>query len=106
MPKIILCRGIQGSGKSTWAKKYILEDSENRVRFNNDDIRICKIAYSEWNNPKETHSDEYRSKYEIETKDFFIPLQECIDRDAKRENPIGEEIIRKTYEKYKGLIES
>lgn len=134
MPKIILCRGIQGSGKSTWAKKYILEDSKNRVRFNNDDIRNMLGKYwvtnrenivkdikdvflhssmthgydividnmnlnpkeleyynrivSEWNNPKETHSDEYRQKYEIETKDFFIPLQECIDRDVKRENPI------------------
>lgn len=31
-------------------------------------------------------------------------MQECIDRDAKRENPIGEETIRKTYEKYKGII--
>lgn len=150
MKKVILCRGIQGSGKSTWAKKYVLEDSENRVRFNNDDIRNMLGKYwvpdrenivkdikdaflrssmlygydividnmnlnpkeleyynrivSEWNNPKETHSDEYRPKYEIETKDFFIPLQECIDRDAKRENPIGEETIRKTYEKYKGII--
>ena len=152
MKKIILCRGIQGSGKSTWAKKYVLEDSENRVRFNNDDIRNMLGKYwvpdrenivkdikdaflrssmsygydividnmnlnpkeleyynrilSEWNNPKGTHSDEYRPKYEIETKDFFIPLQECIDRDAKRENPIGEETIRKTYEKYKNIIES
>lgn len=38
-------------------------------------------------------------------KDFFIPLQDCIDRDAKRPNPIGEEVIRKTYEKYKDIIE-
>ena len=37
--KIILCRGIQGSGKSTWAKKWVLEDPKQRVRFNNDDIR-------------------------------------------------------------------
>lgn len=39
MAKIILCRGIQGSGKSTWAKQWVLEDPEHRVRFNNDDIR-------------------------------------------------------------------
>ncbi len=39
MPKIILCRGIQGSGKTTWAKQWALEDPEHRVRFNNDDIR-------------------------------------------------------------------
>lgn len=37
--KLIICRGIQGSGKSTWAKQWCHEDPENRVRFNNDDIR-------------------------------------------------------------------
>ena len=37
---------------------------------------------------------------------FFIPLEVCIDRDSKRESPIGEEVIRKTYEKYKSIIES
>lgn len=39
MSKLILCRGIQGSGKTTWAKQWVLEDPEHRVRFNNDDIR-------------------------------------------------------------------
>ena len=37
--KIILCRGIQASGKTTFAKNWVLEDPENRVRFNNDDVR-------------------------------------------------------------------
>ena len=37
--KLIICRGIQGSGKSTWAKQWCHEDPENRIRFNNDDIR-------------------------------------------------------------------
>ena len=23
MPKLILCRGIQGSGKTTWAKQWV-----------------------------------------------------------------------------------
>ena len=46
------------------------------------------------------------NEYELEIKDFFnISLQECIDRDSKRPNPIGEEVIRKTYEKDKHIIE-
>ena len=44
-------------------------------------------------------------KYELEFKDFFIPLQECIERDSKRPNPIGEDVIRKTYEKYKDILD-
>lgn len=156
MPKIILCRGIQGSGKTTWAKQWVLEDPEHRVRFNNDDIRNMlgkywvpgrenivsamktqfiitsmkkgyDIVIDNMNlNPKEieyyelymkSHNqvvDELKSenklnpqndsKYELEFKDFFIPLQDCIERDSKRPNLIGEEVIRKTYEKYKDIL--
>lgn len=45
-------------------------------------------------------------KYEIEFKDFKTPLQDYIDRDSKRPNPIGEEVIRNTYEKYKNILEA
>ena len=37
--KIIMCRGIQGSGKFTWARNWALEDPEHRIRYNNDEIR-------------------------------------------------------------------
>ena len=139
MAKIVLCRGIQGSGKTTWAKQWVLEDPEHRVRFNNDDIRnmlgkywvtsrehlvsdIKKdfmvsamefgydIVVDNMNfNPKEIEYYEnlvdsalgYMNCYSLEYKDFFIPLEVCIER----ENPIGEEVIRKTYERYKSIIE-
>ena len=153
MPKIILCRGIQSSGKTTFAKQWVLEDPEHRVRFNNDDIRNMLGKYwvpsrevlvdslkrrflwssmsygfdividnmnlnpkeleyynkvlDIWNNPEEiVISDVFRPKYSLEFKGFFTPRQECIERDAKRPNPIGEEVIRKTYERYKDILES
>lgn len=56
----------------------------------------------DWNNPKGVVPDVVRPKYSLE--DFFIPLQDCIERDSKRPNPIGEEVIRKTYEKYKDIL--
>lgn len=43
--KLIICRGIPGSGKSTWAKKWVEKDPEHRVRFNNDDIRNMLGTY-------------------------------------------------------------
>lgn len=150
MSKIILCRGIQGSGKTTRAKQWALEDPEHRVRFNNDDIRnmlgkywvpsredlvkslrsvflLISMSYGfdividnmnlnpkeleyyngvldDWNNPEWAIPDVVRPKYSLEFKDFFIPLQDCIERDSKRPNPIGEEVIRKTYEKYKDIL--
>lgn len=137
MAKIILCRGIQGSGKTTWAKQWVLEDPEHRVRFNNDDIRnmlgkywvpsrepivtIMKnsfisgaaifrmdVVIDNMNlNSKEL--DYWKDianmfNYDLEIKNFSTPLQECIERDSKRPNPIGEEVIRRTYEKYKNIL--
>lgn len=151
--KIILTRGIQGSGKSTWAKQWAEEDPEHRVRFNNDDIRnmlgkywvpsretlvsaikrqfiitSMKIGYDiiidNMNlNPKEVeyfnkyvkaHNETIEDlrreeklnpvndfKYEIEFKDFKTPLEVCIERDSKRENPIGAGVITSTYNRYK-----
>ena len=37
--KIILTRGIPGSGKSTWAKAWVAESPETRIRLNWDDMR-------------------------------------------------------------------
>lgn len=151
MPKIILCRGIQGSGKTTWAKQWVLEDPEHRVRFNNDDIRNMLGKYwvpsreglvkdlkdlflwkamsyrfdividnmnlnpkeleyyervlNDWNTANEYAPTAIGPKYELEIKNFFIPLQDCIERDSKRPNPIGEEVIKATYEKYKSILE-
>ena len=144
--KLILTRGIQGSGKSTWARQWVEEDPENRVRINNDDIRNMlgkywvtsrenlvssikknmaeeainrgyNIVVDNMNlNPKEVlfwkdmvkmaNMDPDGYKYEIEFKDFFISLEECIRRDAMRPNPIGEKVIRETWKRYKHFIQT
>lgn len=152
--KLILTRGIQGSGKTTWARKWVEEDPEHRIRINNDDIRNMlgkywvtsredlvadikkrtaqyamyrnyEIVVDNMNlNPKEikfwedlvwahnetiSHNaalDDKYDLYEIEYKDFFIPLEECIRRDAMRPNPIGEKVIRDTWKRYKHFIQT
>lgn len=152
MNKLILCRGIQGSGKSTWAKQWVAEDPNHRVRFNNDDIRnmlgpywipsrenlvarlkrqfllssmffgydmvidnmnlsdkeveFYKEAIERHNNPTGVIPDMVMSHYVLEFKDFKTPLEECIERDAKRPNPIGAEVITSTYNKYKSFYEN
>ena len=45
-----------------------------------------------------------KNQYKIEIKDFTnVPLDICIKRDSKRENPIGEKVIRDIFNKYKEL---
>lgn len=59
-----------------------------------------------FDDPKTVKSDAVKWEYEIEFKDFFTPLEECIRRDAARPNPIGEKVIRDTWRKYKHFIQT
>lgn len=148
--KILVLRGLQGSGKSTFARQWVNEDPEHRVRFNRDDVRnmlgkywvpsrekLINSIYDgflngamdkgynividnmnldekylediqediDWFNANTHHDKEVNWRYEMEVKDFFlVPLEVCIERDAQRENPIGEKVIRNTYNKYKHKI--
>ena len=56
--------------------------------------------------PRAVKPDVVRWEYEIEFKDFFISLEECIRRDATRPNPIGEKVIRDTWRRYKHFIQT
>ena len=144
MHKIILTQGIQGSGKTTYAKQWVEKDPVNRVRWNNDDCR--KMCGPYWIPERENFISEIREKfilnamkmgkdivvddmnlnqktiayyndlvdyfnlnntktkeeaYDLVYKTFFIPLEECIKRDSLRPNPIGEKIIKETFNRYK-----
>lgn len=146
MAKIIVCQGLPASGKSTWAKQWVAEDSKHRVRFNRDDVRNMlgvywvpsredlinsiydtfmneamlagyDIVIDNMNLNKKTLSEieqyvtEFNEwirlspldiRYDIEYKTFFdVPVETLIERDSKRENPIGEKVIRDLYNKYK-----
>lgn len=45
MNKLVLTRGIPGSGKSTWARAWVDEDPKQRIRVNRDDIRSMLGPY-------------------------------------------------------------
>lgn len=45
MNKLIILQGIPCSGKSVWAKQFVLEDPLYRIRVNRDDIRFMFGKY-------------------------------------------------------------
>lgn len=40
MKKVILMKGLPGSGKSTYAKKIVTDNPEQYKRINRDDLRL------------------------------------------------------------------
>ena len=81
----------------------------NAISFKFDTIIIDEMNL----NPKENGylkgivsmmNDTFKDnndKYIIEIKDFTnVPLDVCLERDSKRENPLGEKVIRDIFNKY------
>lgn len=64
--------------------------------------------YEEWIKTYNTssHAVNINVQYELEFKDFFTPVEECIRRDSLRTNPIGEKTIKDIWNKYKHFIQT
>lgn len=134
MQKIIMLKGLPASGKSTWAKEKINENS-NYIRINKDDIRESitgkwtskkeKIVISIRNsliktgislgknviiddtnlNPKheqslKTLAQELGVEFEINDSFLKVPVEECVERDIKRDKSVGYKVIYKMYYDY------
>ena len=78
----------------------------DNMNLNPKELEYYNKVLDHWNYLKGIIPDEVKLKYELEIKNFFTPLQECIERDSKRPNPIGEKVIRDTYERYKDILEA
>ena len=134
MQKIIMLKGLPASGKSTWAKEKINENS-NYIRINKDDIRESitgkwtskkeKIVISIRNsliktgislgknviiddtnlNPKheqslKTLAQELGAEFEVNDSFLKVPVEECVERDIKRDKSVGYKVIYKMYYDY------
>lgn len=129
MQKVIMTKGLPASGKTTWAKQQKLKrinkddlramldngewskKNENMIlEARNVIIRAClRYGYSvivDDTNLAPKHEKEIRSIAEscgasFEVKDFTdVPLEECLRRDKKRPNYVGETVIMDMYNRY------
>jgi len=131
--KLIILQGIPASGKSTFAKQFVLESPLTRVKVCRDDIRSMLGKY--WVPSRENLVTEiekhsvieglnagytvvidatnlnlsflkqwvviaYELEIPVKYKKFYIALERAIELDSRRENPVGEDVITKFYNKY------
>lgn len=140
MKKVILMRGLPGSGKSTYAKQLLEQAPNTYKRINRDDLRMMfDNGYTSNGNEKfvkkvrdilivkaleegknvivdDTNLSERNftrisqlvgefnkqnnDTVSVEVKEFDTPLNECIERDAKRDKPVGEKVIREMHRQF------
>ena len=74
MNKLIITRGIPSSGKSTWAKQWVLEDPEHRVRINQDDIRLMLGKYWVPSREKLVQEIQFDAVVEALSKEFDVVI--------------------------------
>lgn len=99
------------------AREHYIEACKGLILISAMNFQFDTIIIDEMNlNPKESGklkgeiamvNDAFKSgqdKYVVEIKDFTdVPLDVCLERDSKRENPIGEDVIRGIFNKYQML---
>lgn len=139
MKKIIICRGLPASGKSSWAKEFVLKNL-NWKRINLDDLRaMLDNSHMSKDNEKfvkamrdmlilealkagksvvsdNTHlspksvnhikqlvdkfNKDHNDNVQVEEKFFDTPVEECIKRDLKRPNSVGQKVIMDMYTQF------
>lgn len=127
--RLILTIGVPGSGKSYWAAQqpgaHIVNRDEVRKELTGDErnhdheMEVTDICYMKARTALEAgetvivSDTNLRAKYRrnwqtlaqqtgstYEEKSFLdVPIELCIERDAARDNPVGEEIIRNMFER-------
>ena len=74
MNKLIITRGLPASGKSTWAKQWVLEDPEHRVRINQDDIRLMLGKYWVPSREKLVQEIQFNAIIEALNREFDVVI--------------------------------
>lgn len=132
MKQLIITRGIPASGKSTWAKEWVAEDPDHRVRVNRDEapahvvqqvargerrrgyvgrtrcghrrnqVRAVSCRGRDTSAPRSLRpwldmADRFSALFVV--RDFDVPDEEAIERDANRAKPVGGDVIRIMREK-------
>ncbi len=138
MRKLIMTRGLPGSGKTFWATEQQRKKLDIRIVCKDDIRNELEATGWKWSRENEKQVLEIRDNLitkhltagwdvisadtnfgrhknrlfelakqcgaEFEVKDFTkVPLEVCIERDAKREKPVGAEVIKQMYNQYVAL---
>jgi predicted kinase len=103
-------RAMLDNGRhSKGREKFVLAIRDRIIEeclFNNidiivDDTNLAPFHLENITKLVNTFNTDHGTQHTVEIKDFTdVPLATCIERDSKRENPVGEKVIRTMYNQY------
>ena len=136
MPKIIMTKGLCGSGKTTWAIEQV-KNGKGKVKMVGKDELRKMLDAGNWSGSNEhfvlhvrdfivsealgmncdiivsdtgfapAHEErlkqiakEHNATFEINDSFCSVPIEECIKRDLKRPDSVGEKVIRDMARQY------
>jgi predicted kinase len=127
---VVLTIGLPGSGKTTWYKRRgvtplssdmlrtILFDDITEQRYQGlvfstlrSLLRARLIARMPWNYVDATNLSPHERRqwikmaksfgYEVQAVFFDVPLEVCLERNRRRDRPVGEDVMHKMAERLK-----
>jgi predicted kinase len=127
---VVLTIGLPGSGKTTWFKRRgvtplssdllrtILFDDITEQRYQGlvfstlrSLLRARLIARMPWNYVDATNLSPHERRqwikmaasfgYEVQAVFFDVPLEVCLERNAKRDRPVSDDVMQKMAERLK-----
>ena len=127
---VVLTIGLPGSGKTTWYKRRgvtplssdmlrtILFDDITEQRYQGlvfstlrSLLRARLIARMPWNYVDATNLSPHERRqwikmaksfgYEVQAVFFDVPLEVCLERNRKRDRPVGDDVMHKMAERLK-----
>lgn len=99
MNRLIICRGLPASGKTTWAKEWVMRDPKHRVRINQDDIRSMLGKY--WVPAREPIVGTIQQKAILTAMNFGVDI--VIDNTNLNKKVVDDYI--KVANKFKYIVE-
>ena len=99
MTELIILKGLPASGKTTWAKAWVKENSSNRRRINKDDIRLYleseRLFPAQWSHEKEKATNKEKEDAIL----GYLKMNYSVVMDDTNLNPHHEKsIIRRIEE--------
>ncbi len=130
---VVLTIGLPGSGKTTWFKRRgvtplssdmlrtILFDDITEQRYQGlvfstlrSLLRARLIARMPWNYVDATNLSPHERRqwikmaasfgYEVQAVFFDVPLEVCLERNAKRDRPVSDDVMQKMAERLKAPL--